>query len=94
MDIAALPRAMVTTPSTEGTVGGQDSFSQTFSDTLKNALDIGREADRQSLLAVEGKADLTQIVNAVANADVTLQGIVAVRDKVISAYQDILRMPI
>jgi len=34
------------------------------------------------------------VVTAVTNAEVTLQTVVAVRDKVISAYQDILRMPV
>ena len=41
-----------------------------------------------------GKADLGQVVTAVSNAEVTLQAAVAVRDKVIQAYMDIIRMPI
>ena len=41
-----------------------------------------------------GKADIAQVAAAVANADSTLQTIVAVRDRVISAYQDIIKMAI
>ena len=44
--------------------------------------------------AVAGKADMTQVVTAVSNAEVTLQAAVAVRDKVIQAYLDVIRMPI
>jgi len=34
------------------------------------------------------------VVTAVANAQHTLETVVAVRDKVLNAYQEILRMPI
>jgi flagellar hook-basal body complex protein FliE len=45
--------------------------------------------------AVSGQGgDLNNVVMAVANAEVSLQAAVAVRDKVIQAYMDIVRMPI
>ena len=44
--------------------------------------------------AVKGTADIQEVVMAVSNAEVALQTVVAVRDKVVSAYQDILQMPI
>src|SRR5437899_1784253 len=47
-----------------------------------------------SLNAVTGKADMSEVVTAVTNAEVALQTVTAVRDRVIQAYQDILRMPI
>ncbi|MBI3452167.1 MAG: flagellar hook-basal body complex protein FliE [Rhodospirillales bacterium] len=53
-----------------------------------------RQGETATLQAAAGKADLTQVVTAVANAEVTLQSVVAVRDKVVQAYLDILRMPI
>ena len=43
---------------------------------------------------LSGKPDMAQVVTAVSNAEVTLQAAVAVRDKVIQAYQDVIRMPI
>jgi flagellar hook-basal body complex protein FliE len=43
---------------------------------------------------VMGTADPTDVVQAVNSADMTLQTVVAIRDKMIGAYQDILRMPI
>jgi hypothetical protein len=44
--------------------------------------------------ALSGKPDMAQVVTAVSNAEVTLQAAVAVRDKVIQAYLDVIRMPI
>jgi flagellar hook-basal body complex protein FliE len=47
-----------------------------------------------SAKAVTGEADLTDVVTAVTNAELTLQTVVSVRDRLISAYQEIMRMPI
>jgi flagellar hook-basal body complex protein FliE len=69
-----------------------------FGDLLKQAVDssIGaiKEGETQSMKALSGKADIGTVVTAVQNAEVTLQTVTAVRDRVISAYQDIMRMPI
>jgi flagellar hook-basal body complex protein FliE len=79
-------------------IESRDSAGPGFSDVLKQvakeAINTTREAEKQSLAAVEGKADLTQVVNAVTAAEITVQTVTAVRDRVISAYQEILRMPI
>jgi flagellar hook-basal body complex protein FliE len=70
------------------------SFSDMLGDVAKDAKMSGVAAEKLSVQAVAGKADINEVVAAVTNAEVTLQTVVAVRDKVISAYQDILRMPI
>ena len=44
--------------------------------------------------ALVAPTDVSQVVMAVTNAEVTLETVVAVRDRVIQAYQDILKMPI
>jgi flagellar hook-basal body complex protein FliE len=41
-----------------------------------------------------GQGDVVQVVNAVTAAELTLETVVAIRDRVISAYQDIMKMPI
>ena len=68
-----------------------------FGDMLENAatqsLDTMHKGEEMTAKGVVGKADLADVVNAVTNAEVTLQAVVNVRDKVISAYQEILRMP-
>jgi flagellar hook-basal body complex protein FliE len=71
---------------------------QSFGDLLKKAatdsVKTGAESEKQSMLATAGKANVTDVVTAVSAAEVTLQAVTAVRDKVVSAYQEILRMPI
>jgi flagellar hook-basal body complex protein FliE len=69
-------------------------FSEVLQQLAKEAVDTTKGAEKASLQAVEGKADLQQVVNAVTAAELTVQTVTAVRDRVISAYQEILRMPI
>jgi flagellar hook-basal body complex protein FliE len=79
-------------------IESRDQAGPGFSDVLqqlaKEAVDTTRGAEKASLQAVEGKTDLNQVVNAVTAAELTVQTVTAVRDRVISAYQEILRMPI
>ena len=69
-------------------------FSDMVRDSLQSAIDIQRNAETVSMQAVAGKADLVEVVNAVSSAEMTLETVVAIRDRVISAYQEIIRMPI
>lgn len=78
--------------STEATSGG--GFGDFLSQALKDVDQTARKAENQSALAVAGKADLVDVVTAVNSAELALDTLVSVRDKVISAYQDIMRMPI
>ncbi len=78
-------------------IGGAEdgnSFVGMVTDSLKSSVQVGREAEELSLKQISGEADLKDVVTAVANAEHTLETVVAVRDKVLSAYQEILRMPI
>ncbi len=70
------------------------NFAELISESLGAAVDTGRQAETISARAVAGKAELTDVVTAVTNAEVTLQTVVAIRDKVVAAYQEIARMPI
>ena len=69
-----------------------------FADALKGAINEGVEslnqAERVSRAAAAGKADVNEVITAVSEAELTLQTVVALRDRVIQAYQEILRMPI
>lgn len=70
------------------------SFSDFVGESLNEAINTGKQAENVSSQAIAGKADLTDVVTAVTNAEITLQTVVAIRDKVITAYQEIARMPI
>ena len=72
----------------------KSSFMETLGKVAQDAIDANRKAETLTTQAVVGEAELLDVVNAVANAEVTLQTVVAVRDRVMSAYQEILRMPI
>jgi flagellar hook-basal body complex protein FliE len=70
------------------------SFGSMVKDAVGGAIDAGRKSEAASRKAVSGKADIAEVAQAINNADVTLQTVVAVRDKVVQAYQQILSMPI
>jgi flagellar hook-basal body complex protein FliE len=76
----------------------RETPKSTFMDVLgkvaQDSIDSSKKAESMTEQAVVGQAELLDVVNAVANAEVTLQTVVAVRDRVMSAYQEILRMPI
>ncbi len=52
------------------------------------------KAETTALQAGVAQADPQAIVEALANAEVTLETAVTVRDKVVEAYQELLRMPV
>lgn len=70
----------------------------TFSDFLKakaeESVDTLKRSEQMSAKAVTGEADLTDVVQAVTAAELTLQTVVSVRDRLVSAYQEIMRMPV
>lgn len=70
------------------------SFSDLVSQSLKGAVEAGHASESVSAKAIAGQANLNEVVTAVTNAEVTLQAVLAIRDRVIQAYQEIVRMPI
>ncbi|MCB9978972.1 MAG: flagellar hook-basal body complex protein FliE [Rhodospirillales bacterium] len=70
------------------------SFKDFLSNSVQDATQTLRAGERASAQAVTGKAELADVVQAVSSAEITLQTIVAIRDRLIGAYQDIMRMPI
>ena len=70
------------------------SFANLVENAADQALQSTKAGEQASIAAIAGKADLNDVVTAVSNAEVTLQTVVAVRDRVVGAYLDILKMPI
>ncbi len=79
-------------------ISGGDGDGVSFSDFLKktaaDSIDTLKTGETMSAKAVTGEADLTDVVGAVTAAELTLQTVVAVRDRLIGAYQEIMRMPV
>ncbi|MGE3302779.1 MAG: flagellar hook-basal body complex protein FliE [Hyphomonadaceae bacterium] len=69
-------------------------FGALVKNALADAQSSTKAAEHQSYLAAAGKADIVDVVTAISAAESTLETVVAVRDQVIQAYQEILRMPI
>jgi len=80
--------------SSSASVPPGSAFADMVKDNLSEAVQAGKSSEEMSMLALQGKADLREVVNAVANAETALQTVVTVRDKVLSAYQEILKMSI
>jgi flagellar hook-basal body complex protein FliE len=74
-------------------VGGPD-FGAFLQDAIKGAAHSMKTAETQGVAAATGKGDIVNVVTAIASAESSLETVVAVRDQVIQAYQEILRMPI
>ena len=70
------------------------SFGDLLTGVMNDAVNAGRAAEAKAAAVVQGKGDLVDVVTAVNAAEMTLETVVAIRDRVISAYQDIMRMPI
>lgn len=69
-------------------VGGAiGSLAQDFSETLQQAEETAQKA-------MVGEADPHALVQALAQTELAVETAVTVRDKVVAAYQEILRMPV
>jgi flagellar hook-basal body complex protein FliE len=70
------------------------SFADLVGESLSSAVESGRQSEQMSAQAIAGKADLNEVVSAVSNAEITLQTVIAIRDRMIQAYKEISQMPI
>jgi flagellar hook-basal body complex protein FliE len=61
---------------------------------MQQGVEIGRSAEAASTAAMLGQGGVTEAVMAISRAELALQTAVTVRDRVVAAYQDVMRMPI
>jgi flagellar hook-basal body complex protein FliE len=88
---AALKRAEGVTPGAGGAASG---FAGMVKAGLESTRADLRAGEAKAVEALTGRASLQDVVEAVTEAELSLQKMTAVRDRVISAYQEIMRMPI
>jgi len=69
-------------------------FDDMLAGFLGQASEATRSAESQIAAHSAGQTDLVNVVTAIASAEASLETVVAVRDQVIAAYQEIMRMPI
>ena len=77
-----------------GGLAGGPSFGSVLKDALQSVAETGRKSDTQSIALASGKANMMDVVTAVAETDVAISTLVSVRDRVIQSYEDIMKMPI
>jgi flagellar hook-basal body complex protein FliE len=73
---------------------GDSSFGQLVQGAINDAVSTSHNAEKQMSAQVHGKAALIDVATAVSSAQASLETVMAVRDQVISAYQEIMRMTI
>jgi flagellar hook-basal body complex protein FliE len=91
--IAKIGAESATAGTSAGGAGASD-FSQFLSQAMDNAVSTMKSGEQMAAKQATGQTDIVSVVNAVNSAELTLDTVVAVRDKVISAYQNIMQMPI
>lgn len=77
--------------------GGGDNgggFGALVENLVVGTADQMRAAEKASAMQVAGKGDLIDVVTAIGAAETALDTMVAVRDRVVGAYTDIMRMQI
>jgi len=83
----AAPAIVQTAPTGDTFADFMNSVGTNFTDSLKTA-------ETKSIDGILGKASTREVVDAVMSADQTLQTAMAFRDKIVSAYLEIVKMPI
>jgi len=70
------------------------SFGALLKDAIGSVLEAGKASDAQQRAMVAGKANIVDVVTAVSETEVAVEALVSVRDRMIQAYEEIMRMPI
>lgn len=86
--LGALPVKTTEMPSVQG------SFASVLGSMATNAIGNLKGAEHVSLNALQGDVDTRQVVDAVMEAEQSLQAAIAIRDKIVTAYLEISRMAI
>lgn len=72
----------------------ETSFGEFLDGHIADAVKTLQRSESVSAAAVAGKASAQEVVRAVMAAEMTVQTVVAIRDKMVAAYQDIMRMAV
>ncbi len=92
--VARMGTPSISAPGADTASSGPAGFGDFLSDAIKDSIATIKKGEQAASMQLAGKADIVDVVNAVNQAELTLDTVVAVRDKVVAAYQSILNMPI
>ncbi|MDC9824426.1 flagellar hook-basal body complex protein FliE [Devosia sp. ZB163] len=74
--------------------GQGDDFAKMLGQAVQGVVDSGKVADTKAMEMVNGRGDMVDVVTAISQTELAMDTMVTVRDRVISAYEEIMRMPI
>jgi len=74
--------------------GSGNDFAKLLGQAVQGVVDSGKVSDARAMDMVNGKGDMVDVVTAISQTELAMDTMVAVRDRVISAYEEIMRMPI
>lgn len=74
--------------------GQGGDFAKMLGQAVQGVVDSGKVADTKAMEMVNGRGDMIDVVTAISQTELAMDTMVAVRDRVISAYEEIMRMPI
>lgn len=69
-------------------------FGDALARAIQGVADTGHKADAESVKAISGQGNLTEVATAVTRAELSMQTALAIRDRVVQSYQEITRMQI
>ena len=74
--------------------GDGNNFADLLAQQVQGVVDAGKASDAMAIDMVNGKANVVDMVTALSETEIAIESMVTVRDRVISAYEEIMRMPI
>ncbi len=94
IEATSLSSAISTGPALSTKIQGGESFSQTMNNVAADMYNSIKDGEKFSTDALSGQASTGQVVQSVMAAERSLQLALSVRDKCVSAFQEISRMSI
>ncbi len=86
---AAKPNTDLTAKASSGT-----NFADILAQNVQGVVDQGKVSDQMAIDMVNGKANVVDMVTALSETEMAIESMVTIRDRVIAAYEEIMRMPI
>jgi len=76
------------------TAGVGSEFVNALREAVDSTVQQGAQTEQVMQAAVAGQGNMVEVVTAIAETELAIQTMVSVRDRVISAYQEVINMPI
>lgn len=70
------------------------NFGEMLTNSLTEVVESGRVADQKAMDLVNGDANVVDVVTAISETEIAMETVVTIRDRVITAYESIMQMPI